>query len=63
MSLSAVTGKTDLMDIPHAGWLGGGIYSGKPLSCKAALAVLEILFEDGLLKTAQELGETLLEKA
>jgi len=61
MPLSAVTGKAMLMEAPHIGGLGG-TYSGNPLSCKAALAVLEILFEDGLLKTAQSLGETLLER-
>jgi 4-aminobutyrate aminotransferase/(S)-3-amino-2-methylpropionate transaminase len=61
MPLSAVTGKSSLMEKPHIGGLGG-TYSGNPVSCRAALAVLEILFEDGLLKTAQSLGETLLEK-
>ena len=61
MPLSAVTGKAELMDTPHVGGLGG-TYSGNPISCKAALAVLEILFEDGLLQTAEALGKTLLEK-
>ena len=61
MPLSAVTGKSYLMEKPHIGGLGG-TYSGNPVSCRAALAVLEILLEDGLLKTAQSLGETLLEK-
>ena len=59
MPLSAVTGKTELMGAPHVGGLGG-TYSGNPLSCKAALAVLEILLEDGLLQKAERLGETLL---
>lgn len=59
MPLSAVTGKAELMEAPHIGGLGG-TYSGNPISCKAALAVLEILFEDGLLEKAKSLGETLL---
>ncbi|MBF0111243.1 MAG: 4-aminobutyrate--2-oxoglutarate transaminase [Desulfamplus sp.] len=58
MPLSAVTGRKELMDIPHIGGLGG-TYSGNPVSCSAALAVLEILFEDRLLDRAKELGEVL----
>lgn len=56
MPLSAVTGRKELMDIPHIGGLGG-TYSGNPISCSAALAVLEILFEDKLLERSKALGE------
>src|SRR6185369_7251270 len=49
MPLSAITGRADVMNLPHAGGLGG-TYGGNPLSCRAALAVLDILLEDGLLK-------------
>ncbi len=58
MPLSAVTGREDLMNAPHVGGLGG-TYSGNPVSCRAALAVLEILLTDGLLKRAEELGKIL----
>ena len=61
MPLSAVIGRKELMEAPHVGGLGG-TYGGNPLSCRAALAVLEILFDDGLLQTAQSLGEILLER-
>ena len=61
MPLSAVTGKSKLMEAPHVGGLGG-TYSGNPVSCKAALAVLDILIEDKLIETAQKLGETLLKR-
>jgi 4-aminobutyrate aminotransferase/(S)-3-amino-2-methylpropionate transaminase len=61
MPLSAVIGRADLMDKPHVGGLGG-TYGGNPVSCRAALAVLEILLDDGLLSIAQTLGETLLER-
>jgi 4-aminobutyrate aminotransferase/(S)-3-amino-2-methylpropionate transaminase len=61
MPLSAVTGRAELMDAPHPGGLGG-TYSGNPLSCKAALAVLEILFEDNLLERSRQLGETLQQR-
>jgi 4-aminobutyrate aminotransferase/(S)-3-amino-2-methylpropionate transaminase len=46
------------MDAPHPGGLGG-TYSGNPLSCQAALAVLEILFEDNLLERSRQLGDIL----
>ncbi|MCZ4142228.1 4-aminobutyrate--2-oxoglutarate transaminase, partial [Escherichia coli] len=50
--LSAVTGRKELMNAPHAGGLGG-TYAGNPLACEAALAVFE-QFEDGaLLEKAQ----------
>jgi 4-aminobutyrate aminotransferase/(S)-3-amino-2-methylpropionate transaminase len=49
------------MNKPHVGGLGG-TYSGNPISCRAALAVMEILFEDGLLQRAEALGETLLSR-
>ena len=40
LPLSAVTGKAELMDHPQAGGLGG-TFSGNPVACRAALAVLE----------------------
>lgn len=58
MPLSAITGRAELMNMSHAGGLGG-TYGGNPISCRAALAVLEILLEDGLLETAGELGAKL----
>lgn len=58
MPLSAVIGRADMMDTSHVGGLGG-TYAGNPVSCRAALAVLEILLEDGLLQTAEELGRKL----
>ena len=58
MPLSSVTGRSELMDKPHVGGLGG-TYTGNPLACQAALAVLEILFEDGLLEKSVQLGQTL----
>ena len=61
MPLGAVTGRAELMNLPHIGGLGG-TYSGNPLSCRAALAVLEILIEDGLLKQAELLGDRLQQR-
>jgi len=54
LPLSAVTGRTELMNAVHAGGLGG-TYAGNPLACEAALAVFEE-FEDGtLLANAREI--------
>ncbi len=54
--LSAVTGRAELMNAPHAGGLGG-TYAGNPLACEAALAVFE-QFEDGsLLANASRIEE------
>ncbi len=61
MPLSAITGRADVMNLPHPGGLGG-TYGGNPLSCRAALAVLDILIEDGLLKRAEELGQKLQDR-
>ena len=55
LPLSAVTGRAELMDAPHAGGLGG-TFSGNPVACAAALAVLEVLVEDGLVARAEALG-------
>lgn len=51
LPLSAVTGRADLMDAVPAGGLGG-TYSGNPLACSAALAVLDTLAEDHLVERA-----------
>ena len=61
MPLSAVTGRADLMNAPHVGGLGG-TYGGNPVSCRAALAVIEVLLEDGMLERAKSLGRTLQQR-
>ena len=55
LPLSAVTGRAELMDAPHPGGLGG-TFCGNPIACRAALAVLEVLLEDGFLARAAALG-------
>ncbi len=59
MPISAVVGKQEIMDEPHAGGLGG-TYGGNPVSCAAALAVVDIFENDGMLEKSKALGETLL---
>jgi 4-aminobutyrate aminotransferase/(S)-3-amino-2-methylpropionate transaminase len=54
LPLSAVTGRAEIMDAVHPGGLGG-TYGGNPLACAAALAAIETIESDGLLKRAREI--------
>lgn len=60
MPLSAVVGKTEIMDAVHPGGLGG-TYGANPVACAAAHAVLDIFEEENLLEKSQHLGDTLTE--
>jgi 4-aminobutyrate aminotransferase len=53
--LSAVTGKAELMDAAAPGGLGG-TYAGNPVSIAAALAVIEVIGDEGLVERANDLG-------
>lgn len=56
LPLSAVFGKAEIMDK----WLKGahgGTYGGNPVACAASLAVLEELFEGGVLENCRKMGE------
>ncbi len=59
--LAAVVGKSEIMDKPLPGGLGG-TYAGSPVSCAAALAVLDIIEENNLVSRAIEIGETVVNK-
>lgn len=61
LPLSAVTGRTELMDAPGVGGLGG-TYGGNPLACAAAHQVIKILQEDGFLTQAAALGDKLMKR-
>ncbi len=52
LPLAAVAGRAELMDAPPKGGLGG-TYSGNPVACAAALAVMDLMSEDNL----QRMGE------
>lgn len=54
MPLSAVTGRAEVMDAPHAGGLGG-TYGGNPVACAAGLAAIETIEEEGLIQRAAEI--------
>ncbi|CAM4043228.1 4-aminobutyrate--2-oxoglutarate transaminase [Bacillus cereus] len=59
MPLSAVTGRAELMDAPGPGQLGG-TFSGSPVACAAALAVLDIIEEENLVNRAAEIGARMM---
>jgi 4-aminobutyrate aminotransferase/(S)-3-amino-2-methylpropionate transaminase len=55
MVISAVVGKKEIMDSVDIGGLGG-TFGGNPVSCMAALKVIEIIEEENLLARATDLG-------
>ena len=55
LPLAAITGRAEIMDAPGPGGLGG-TFGGNPLSCAAALAVLDLFEKENLLDRAHELG-------
>ena len=58
LPLAGVTGTAEVMDAVPPGGLGG-TFGGNPLSCAAALAVLDVVIEPDFLEAAHELGTTL----
>jgi 4-aminobutyrate aminotransferase/(S)-3-amino-2-methylpropionate transaminase len=58
MPLAAVVGKTEIMDSVHP-WGLGGTYGGNPVTCAAALAVLEVFETDQMLEKSIALGQKL----
>ena len=59
--LSAVSGKAAVMDAPGPGGLGS-TYGGSPLSCAAAIAVLEVIEEERLCERADRIGALSIER-
>jgi 4-aminobutyrate aminotransferase / (S)-3-amino-2-methylpropionate transaminase / 5-aminovalerate transaminase len=62
LPLAAVTGRAEIMDAPGVGGLGG-TFAGNPLSCAAALAVLDLFEKSNLLTRADELGDRFQRRA
>jgi len=62
LPLAAVTGRAEIMDAPGPGGLGG-TFAGNPLSCAAALAVLDVFEKEDLNARANELGERFQKRA
>jgi 4-aminobutyrate aminotransferase / (S)-3-amino-2-methylpropionate transaminase / 5-aminovalerate transaminase len=58
LPLSGVLGKAAIMDAPVDGGVGG-TYVGNPVAQAAALAVLDVIEEEGLVERAAAIGDTM----
>jgi 4-aminobutyrate aminotransferase / (S)-3-amino-2-methylpropionate transaminase / 5-aminovalerate transaminase len=61
LPLSGVVGRAAIMDAGHVGAVGG-TYVGNPVAQAAALAVLDVIEEEGLVERSAQLGETIRER-
>ena len=61
MPLSAITGRTDVMDACNPGGLGG-TYAGNPVACAAAHAVLDVIADENLCDRANAIGKIILDR-
>lgn len=61
LPISGVIGRADVMDAPPPGTLGG-TYSGNPIACAAALAVLDIFEREDLAERSREIGRVATER-
>ncbi len=61
MPISGVVGRAEIMDAPPPGTLGG-TYSGNPVACAAALAVLDIYEREDLAARSREIGRVVMER-
>jgi 4-aminobutyrate aminotransferase / (S)-3-amino-2-methylpropionate transaminase / 5-aminovalerate transaminase len=62
LPIAAVTGRTEIMDAPGPGGLGG-TFAGNPVSCEAALAVLDLFEQKDMNGRARELGDHFQKRA
>jgi len=62
LPIGAVTGRAEIMDAPVVGGLGG-TFIGNPVSCAAALAVIDMLESVDLNARAKQLERIFLERA
>ena len=58
LPLSAVVGRAEIMDDPHAGAIGG-TFIGNPVALAAAAAVLDVFAEEALVDRAGLVGEVI----
>jgi 4-aminobutyrate aminotransferase / (S)-3-amino-2-methylpropionate transaminase / 5-aminovalerate transaminase len=56
LPLSGVLGRAEIMDAPQSGGVGG-TYVGNPVAIAAALAVLDVIEEEGLVDRSAAIGE------
>jgi 4-aminobutyrate aminotransferase/(S)-3-amino-2-methylpropionate transaminase len=58
LPLSGVVGRAEIMDAPLPGGVGG-TYVGNPVAIAAALAVLDVIDEEGLVERSAAIGESM----
>jgi 4-aminobutyrate aminotransferase / (S)-3-amino-2-methylpropionate transaminase / 5-aminovalerate transaminase len=61
LPLSGVVGRKEILDVAAPGELGG-TYSGNPVACAAALAVIDIIEEEKLVEKSERLGQKIESK-
>jgi len=61
MPISGVIGRAEIMDAPPPGTLGG-TYSGNPVACAAALAVLNLYEKNDYAARSREIGHTITKR-
>ena len=61
MPISGVVGRAEIMDAPPPGTLGG-TYSGNPVACAAALAVLDIYEREDLAERSRHVGRVAMDR-
>ena len=59
LPLSAVTGRTEIMESVHVGGLGG-TFGGNPVACAAGLAAIETIQADNLVERARDIEQIML---
>jgi 4-aminobutyrate aminotransferase/(S)-3-amino-2-methylpropionate transaminase len=61
MPISGVVGRAEIMDAPPPGTLGG-TYSGNPVACAAALAVLDLYEKEDYAARSREIGHIITKR-
>ncbi len=61
LPLSGVVGRTEILNVADPGELGG-TYTGNPVACAAALAVIDIIEEENLVEKSEILGQEIESK-
>ncbi len=61
MPISGVVGRAEIMDAPPPGTLGG-TYSGNPVACAAAQAVLDLYEQEDLAARSREIGHLVTQR-
>lgn len=61
MPISGVVGRAEILDAPPPGMLGG-TYSGNPVACAAAVAVLDLFAQEDYAARSCEIGRVIMER-